>query len=259
MAPNVNKQNYFLTNESDERMYDRMVEAGGAVPPRELLWVFLRLHSRGVWEHRQNLLPVPVLTRNLVQDAQMVRSVARVLHWQQGLRFPLPTFMTAAHQVLMPRGQVTGNEGFTGLATDHFNATGITDTAIAVGPAADQRGRRTLAERRGLRVTPLLIVTAGMQVQHEEAGLNSVDALNGSGYLSSNLTTPELSSVFSGSGSTRAANPPDSSTSLATEPRLPLLSGGRQAGIFQFPDSDSSSVESTRERFSGADSRCSIL
>ena len=93
-----------------------------------------------------------------------------------------------------------------------------------------------------------VIVTAGMQVQHEEAGLNSVDALNGSGYLSSNLTTPELSSVFSGSGSTRAANPPDSSTSLATEPRLPLLSGGRQAGIFQFPDSDSSSVESTRER-----------
>ena len=95
-----------------------------------------------------------------------------------------------------------------------------------------------------------VIVTAGMQVQHEEAGLNSVDALNGSGYLSSsNLTTPELlSSVFSGSGSTWAANPPGSSTSLATEPRLPLLSGGRQAGIFQFPDSNSSSVESTRER-----------
>ena len=38
-------------------MYDRVVEAGGgAVRPREMLWVFLRLHSRGVWEHRQNLL-----------------------------------------------------------------------------------------------------------------------------------------------------------------------------------------------------------
>ena len=68
---------------------------------------------------------VPVLTTaNLVRDAQMVQSVARVLHWQQGLRFrktvcynlkkrrtslylnvfasALPTLMTAAHHALVP-------------------------------------------------------------------------------------------------------------------------------------------------------------
>ncbi|XP_075245395.1 uncharacterized protein LOC142339321 isoform X4 [Convolutriloba macropyga] len=37
-------------------MYDRVVEARGAIHPHELLWAFLRLHSCGVWEHRQNLL-----------------------------------------------------------------------------------------------------------------------------------------------------------------------------------------------------------
>ena len=57
-----------------------MVEAGGAVPPRELLWVFLRLHSRGVWEHRQNLLRKSVMLILMSQLDQVFVIIATGAH-----------------------------------------------------------------------------------------------------------------------------------------------------------------------------------